>query len=960
MNTFILMGYICSIFSFLFLNIKKHNVSFYIGILSSIIGLTILSQVLFNFTFNLVDVLWVGKLFQNNLCYLYAITITLFGFTAIVLSIPKYSRKFSYILFSIGTLILSFGITRLIAYLFEIPLLLFDDVKISFVASIFNSVIGIGIIVSVRNHFEEKLIKSDKLRLIIIGIFGFVMSVTIWQALLGEQMLQNKKIIETDLVQIKNVFESEFKSSISALSRMVKRWQVQHRIPKSIWQQDANLYIENYSYLSAIQLFDPDYILLGEVLSDKHIYKVNENPFLKEKRDSLFQEAKQTKTIQMLSGKFLQNEKLGLQVILPVFIDNNFDGVLIATFSLDELFKQIFERYYFYNYSNEVYHNDNKIFSNISNPVKNESALLHSINANILNEEFLLLTSKLPNRYFFNESLLPEFVFLNGISITIILVFLFYHSYKRKLQTKELSKVNQYLNNEIKKRKEAEEKIKHAHNKIEDLVNTVNGIVWEADAKNFRFTFVSEQAHRILGYPTERWINEPKFWQNHIHPDDREWVVSFCSRATEEKKSHQFEYRMIAADGNVIWLNDIVVVVLKDGEPEVLRGIMVDLTERKQAEEMLTKLSISVEQAADSIIITDLNGVIEYANKSFFELTGYSKEEVLGKTPRIVKSGKHNKKYYKKLWDTILSGKTFKGVLINKKKNGELYYSQSTIIPMKDKRGKIINFVNTSKDITTQIKAEEKLKAAKEKAEELNRLKTNFMANMSHELRTPLVGILGFAELIKNESTDSEAKEFAEYIFDSGNRLIKTLSSILDFSKIENNKLKPIFEKVELCTLISKEFMLFTKQAEEKNLDYKLNLKVKSIKLKSDGRLLRAIVNHLIDNAIKYTVKGFVEVEIDKTKDDLAEYCLIKVKDSGIGIKKDSLDIIFEEFRQESEGTNRKYEGSGLGLSIVRKFVALLKGKIEVESKPGKGSCFIIRIPIKLSKSKKKKGDIIK
>jgi len=138
---------------------------------------------------------------------------------------------------------------------------------------------------------------------------------------------------------------------------------------------------------------------------------------------------------------------------------------------------------------------------------------------------------------------------------------------------------------DITERKRVEEDIRQSHEKYEELVNSIEGIVWEADARTFQFSFVSKQAERLLGYPTERWITEPSFWKNHIHPDDREWVVSFCINATAEKTSHQFDYRMIAADGHVVWLRDIVVVVLKDEQPEMLRGVMVDITERKRAEQ---------------------------------------------------------------------------------------------------------------------------------------------------------------------------------------------------------------------------------------------------------------------------------------------------------------------------------------------------------------------------------------
>ena len=124
-----------------------------------------------------------------------------------------------------------------------------------------------------------------------------------------------------------------------------------------------------------------------------------------------------------------------------------------------------------------------------------------------------------------------------------------------------------------------------AQHRFRDLVNSVDGIVWEADAATIQFSFVSSQAERILGYPVDRWLSEPTFWKDHLHPEDREWAVPFCERATGEKRDHDFEYRMIAADGSVVWLRNLMTVMLDGDRPTRLRGVMVDITDRKQAEQ---------------------------------------------------------------------------------------------------------------------------------------------------------------------------------------------------------------------------------------------------------------------------------------------------------------------------------------------------------------------------------------
>jgi PAS domain S-box-containing protein len=149
---------------------------------------------------------------------------------------------------------------------------------------------------------------------------------------------------------------------------------------------------------------------------------------------------------------------------------------------------------------------------------------------------------------------------------------------------------------DITNRKLAEDAIKRSQEKFNSLVNTIDGIVWEADAVTFHFTYVSEHAEKLLGYPKTEWTNDPHFWSNHIHPDDRGWVVSFCENYTRMKQEHQFEYRMIAKDGRIVWLADFVTVVIEENEPAQLRGVMVDITARKNAETELQQKNIQLKE----------------------------------------------------------------------------------------------------------------------------------------------------------------------------------------------------------------------------------------------------------------------------------------------------------------------------------------------------------------------------
>lgn len=247
------------------------------------------------------------------------------------------------------------------------------------------------------------------------------------------------------------------------------------------------------------------------------------------------------------------------------------------------------------------------------------------------------------------------------------------------------------------------------------------------------------------------------------------------------------------------------------------------------------------------------------------------------------------------------------------------------------------------KDRTIKLeKSNNDLTLALEEAKEMFRLKTNFLANMSHELRTPLIGINGFAELLHAEIADPELKEMAENIFNSGNRLALTLNLLLDLTLLETEKLKFNFKGIDVASEISAVFRRFNESANKKGITLKSTFSQEGIILQTDEMAFQSILNNLIDNAVKFSYEGLITVNISKKSDCLE----IKVTDTGIGIANEFQEIIFDEFRQASEGLNRNFEGTGLGLNITKKLVEKLSGNISVESELGKGATFIVNLPI--------------
>jgi PAS domain S-box-containing protein len=261
-----------------------------------------------------------------------------------------------------------------------------------------------------------------------------------------------------------------------------------------------------------------------------------------------------------------------------------------------------------------------------------------------------------------------------------------------------------------------------------------------------------------------------------------------------------------------------------------------------------------------------------------------------------------------------------------------------------DAEGRPTRLLGTLLDVTDRKRRERELVAAKEQAEEMNRLKTAFLANMSHEIRTPLTSILGFADLLHGE-LDGPQAELMALIRQSGRRLERTLTSVLDLAQLESQSVEVRAEAVDLAAEVREAVALFRREAKAKGIALEADLPGGSVPAALDQGAVQRILANLISNAVKFTEEGQVRVRLRADERAGEQRAVIAVEDTGIGIEPEQAEGIFEAFRQESEGYSRDYEGVGLGLHITRRLVKLLGGAIELESTEGEGSVFTVTLP---------------
>lgn len=372
-----------------------------------------------------------------------------------------------------------------------------------------------------------------------------------------------------------------------------------------------------------------------------------------------------------------------------------------------------------------------------------------------------------------------------------------------------------------------------------------------------------------------------------------------------------------------------------------------DVTDRKRELEELHTLRSAVHQSANLIVITDPTGRIEYVNPAFERCTGYASAEVIGRNPRILKSGRQDDSMYRDLWATISAGKIWRGEFLNRRKSGGLYWESATISPIFGSLRQIQHYVAIKEDISAKKSLENMLSEALEEARSAARVKSEFLAMMSHELRTPLHGVLGFADILAATSLSEEQEEYLRHIAMSGRHLLAIVNDILDFSSLEKGRIALDRGLVDIAELLDSSCLAGRKEAEVKGiaLSHHIDPGVPA-QIPGDERRLRQVLINLVGNAVKFTRRGAVSVSVTLAREAGRDFLDFAVQDTGPGIAADLLKQLFKPFIQADTTLHRPFEGTGLGLAISKQLSEAMGGSIQVHSVVGEGSTFTLRLPL--------------
>ncbi len=480
---------------------------------------------------------------------------------------------------------------------------------------------------------------------------------------------------------------------------------------------------------------------------------------------------------------------------------------------------------------------------------------------------------------------------------------------------------------------------------VRTLINAARHLVW-CTSMDGKLLYVNRVAERVYGRPLKELTADPNYWLDAIHPDDRANVVANLNELLEKKHIEQ-DYRIVRPNGSVIWLHDRVSVVHDaNRKPKFVGGIGTDISAIRESEALYSSL---VECMPMQVVRKDMKGKVVFGNQLYCDSMGKPLDELLGKTDFDLFPKDLAKKYRQDDRHVVKTGTVVNHVEAHEKSDGERVYMETFKGPVYDAAGNISGIQIMFWDVTQRHQAEQEVRAAKEvaeaakeMAEQANQAKSEFLANMSHEIRTPMNGIIGMTELLLHTKPTSEQRDYLNMVKQSADSLLRLLNDILDFSKIEAGKLDLDHQPFSLRDCIGQTIQTLGCRAGGKGLEMLCHVaaEIPDMLVGDAGRLGQIVVN-LVGNAIKFTEQGEVEVDVDlQSSGEDSVDLQVSVRDTGIGIPPDRQQAVFESFSQADASTNRRFGGTGLGLTISTQLVELMNGRIWVESEVGTGTTF--------------------
>jgi PAS domain S-box-containing protein len=505
---------------------------------------------------------------------------------------------------------------------------------------------------------------------------------------------------------------------------------------------------------------------------------------------------------------------------------------------------------------------------------------------------------------------------------------------------RRLESYSHELEKEVAERRLIEETLRENEEKYRAVFEQAPDSVLLIDCETKEIVEFNDQTHLVLGYTREEFS---RLRISDIDVNESPKNVTAHVEQIRGDGHSRFETRHRTKDGQLLDVSVTSRVFSLNGR-ELLASIWTDTTDRLKVARERERLMHAIEQANDSIVITDVDGIIQYINPTFEKVTGYSRAEALGKTPRILNSGTHEAANFEEMWNLISSGGTWSGRLVNRSKNGTLFTEDAVISPVRDDAGRIINYVAVKRDVTESIKLEEQFNQI-QKVESIGRL----AGGVAHDLNNMLTPILGYSELLSEDlETEDNRLDYVEGIISAGSRARDLVRQLLAFSR----KQTLVYKSIDLREVIEN-FEGLLRRTIPEDIEIQIKHSTNSMLIKADiGQIEQVLMNLTVNAADAMQGGGTLTIEtaqVDLDSDFAAKhqefpsgsYMLLAVSDNGCGIDNDTHQHLFEPFY-----STKGAQGTGLGLATVYGIVKQHDGNVLVESELGKGTKFKVYLPI--------------
>lgn len=515
--------------------------------------------------------------------------------------------------------------------------------------------------------------------------------------------------------------------------------------------------------------------------------------------------------------------------------------------------------------------------------------------------------------------------------------------------TARLREVISTLNERVLELQLAQDELRKSESEYRELVQSANSIILRMDTRG-NVTFLNDFGQRFFGYSEEELLGRNIVGTIVPEIDSTGYnlaakVGDLCAHPERYVTTSNESMRQGGDRVWVSWTNRAI----SDAEGQLTELLCIgnDITERRHAEDARLGLVTAVEQATETIIITDSEGVIQYVNPTFERVTGYSRNEAIGRTPRLLKSGKHDKAFYRQMWDTLGRGQVWSGHFINRHKSGSLYEEEATISPVRNAQGQVVSYVAVKRDVTDEVKWEMQLRQA-QKMEAIGTL----AGGIAHDFNNILTAIFGYAEMARYKtSEDSNVRRDLDQVLTACNRAKDLVRQILTFSRQGEQERRP----VELRPII-KETLKLLRASLPSTIEINQDILLRSgeDRVLADPTQIHQVLMNLCSNAADAMLSsgGALEVTLDQqdVDEDQARHfpglhpgrhVRICVKDTGHGMDPEIMEHIFEPF-YTTKGLGK---GTGMGLAVVHGIVRNHNGAITVSSEVGQGSVFAVLLP---------------